>query len=205
MVDLRKIDPNKANHDCEKSRIRFIKTDDREERKRLWEIEKDQNVAKFVEELSTSEDEMDEFTTLSHNYLVLAVSGKEGHVEEVEVGRLQGWITIYNENKNRLSRLIRTGLVDFVTSGKRILEIGFARHPKAKSGQMASALRQTLLLLHEFHSRDGEGDLIVTAYADESNQASVRVLIAAGFAHKGLVKYRVTNKTFDNLFIWCNA
>lgn len=202
MIDLRKIDPTKVNHDHEKSRIRLVNTKDPEERKRLWEIEKDKNVAKFVEDLSDTEEEMDKFTALNHDYLVLAVSGKEGHVEEVEVGKLQGWITVYNEEKRRLARLFKEGLVDFHLVGKRILEIGFARHPKAKSGQMASALRQVLVVLHEAHINDGEHELVVTAYADETNEASVRVLVAAGFVRKGRVKYHLSSKTFDHFYVW---
>ncbi len=202
MVDLRKLDPAKANLDHEKSRIRLVNIDDPEEKKRLWEIETDSLVAKFVEDLSETEDEMVEFTTLEKNYLVLAVEGKAGHVDEVEVGKLQGWITIYPEEKRRLARLQKHGLVDLLKEGLRVLEIGFAKHPKAKSGQMASAVRQALQMLHKEHQQDGGQELVVTAYADEVNEASIRVLEAAGFARKGKVKYHLENTSQDYLFVW---
>ncbi len=202
MVDLRKLDPTKANLDHEKSRIRWVNANDFEEKKRLWEIETDSLVAKFVEDLSKTEYEMAEFTTLERDYLVLAVEGKAGHVEEAEVGKLQGWITVYPEEKRRLARLQKHGLVDLLKEGLRVLEIGFAKHPKAKPGQMASAVRQALGMLREEHKKDGEHELAITAYADEANEASMRVLTAAGFARKGKVKYHLKNTGHDYLFVW---
>lgn len=202
MVDLRKLDPARANRDHEKSRIRWVNLSDPEEKKRLWEIETDSLVAKFVENLSETEDELAEFTALEKDYLVLAVEGKNGHVEETEVGKLQGWITVYPEDKRRLARLQRQGLIDPVKKDLRILEIGFAKHPLAKPGQIASAIRQALALLSEAHKQDGARTLVVTAYADEANEASTRVLLAAGFSLKGRVKYHLKNINHDHLFAW---
>ncbi len=200
MVDLRKLDPAKANFDHEKSRIRFMNLSDPEEKKRLWEIETDSLVAKYVEDLAETEGELIEFTTLEKDYLVLAVEGKSGHVEEDEVGKLQGWITVYPEDKRRLARLQKQGLVDLFKEDLRILEIGFAKHPLAKPRQIASAIRQTLGLLREAHEQAG-GELMITAYADEANEASMRVLLAAGFSLKGKVMYHLKNISHDNLFI----
>ncbi len=202
MVDLRKLDPTKANLDHEKSRIRHLKANDPEEKKRLWEIETDPKVVKFVENVCETEAEIVEFATLEKDYLVLAIEGKAGHVDEAEVGKLQGWIAVYSEEKRRLSRLQKNGLADLVKDGLRVLEIGFARHPMARSGQMASAVRQAMALLHEEHTKDGEHHLVVTAYVDDANEASIRVLTAAGFVKKGQIKYHVKNKTEDHFFVW---
>lgn len=202
MVDLRQLDPTKANLDHEKSRIRLVNVNDPEEKKRLWEIETDSLVAKFVENLSRTEAGMVKSMASEQDYLVLAVEGKSGHVEEAEVGKLQGWIAIYNEEKERLARLAEEGLADLLSTGKRIFEIGFARHPKAKSGQMASALRQALRLLCEEHRKDGAYELVVTAYIDDANEASLRVLEAAGFVRKGKVKYHLESKSYDHFFVW---
>ena len=201
MVDLRKLDPARANQDHEKSRIRWVNLSDPEEKKRLWEIETDSLVAKYVEDLAETEDELIEFTTLEKDYLVLAVEGKGGHVEEAEVGKLQGWITVYPEDKRRLARLQKQGLVDLLKEDLRILEIGFAKHPLAKPRQIASAIRQTLGLLRQAHEQAGVRKLMITAYADEANEASMRVLLAAGFSLKGRVKYHLKNISHDNFFI----
>ena len=201
MVDLRKLDPARANQDHEKSRIRWVNLSDPEEKKRLWEIETDSLVAKYVEDLAETEDELIEFTTLEKDYLVLAVEGKGGHVEEAEVGKLQGWITVYPEDKRRLARLQKQGLVDLLKEDLRILEIGFAKHPLAKPRQIASAIRQTLGLLRQAHEQAGGRKLMITAYADEANEASMRVLLAAGFSLKGRVKYHLKNISHDNFFI----
>lgn len=201
MIDLRKLDPAKANLDHEKSRIRFVNLSDPEEKKRLWEIETNSLVVRYVEDLFETEDELIEFTALEKDYLVLAVEGKSGHVEETEVGKLQGWITVYPEDKRRLARLQRQGLINPIKKDLRILEIGFAKHPLAKPGQIASAIRQALALLSEAHKQDGARTLVVTAYADETNEASTRVLLAAGFSLKGRVKYHPKNTNHDNFFI----
>lgn len=202
MVNLGRLDPAKANLDHERSRLRWVNLADPEELTRLWEIEKDPEVVKLVGNIAEDHEDMVAFTTNDRNYMVLAVVGKDGHVEPAEVNKLQGWISIYNEEKRRLLRFANDGIADLLGTGKRILEIGFAKHPKAKTGQMASALRQTLAFLQSEHKKDGKHDLIITAYAALENQASVRVLEAAGFKKLGTVKYHVRNKTLDHFFVW---
>ncbi|OGD71346.1 hypothetical protein A3D09_01090 [Candidatus Collierbacteria bacterium RIFCSPHIGHO2_02_FULL_49_10] len=202
MVDLRKVDPSKANLDHEKSRLRHLNPKDPEEKKRLWKIETDPRVVKFVENICQTDDDLADFATLEKDYLVLAIEGKAGHVDEAEVGKLQGWVVVCPEEKKRLARLQKHGLADLAKQGLRVLEIGFARHPKAKSGQMASALRQVLAFLQTEHTKDGEVQLVITAYTDEANEASTRVLLASGFLQMGKVKYHVRNAGHDNFFIW---
>lgn len=200
MLDLRKLKLSIIAHPDERSVVRPVRKDDPEEIKRLWEIEKDDLVARFVEDLADDDDEMGDFLSSDRDYLVVAVEGKAGHVDEVEVGKLQGWICIYKEEKRRLSRLSSLGLIEEAGLNHRILEIGFARHPKAKSGQMASAIRQLLSWLFEEHKR-AEVPLLVTAYTDPSNEASVRVLLSAGFSKQGTVKYHLKNSVEDHFFV----
>lgn len=197
MLDLRKIDLAKQGLAKARAGIRHISYDDHEERKRLWEIETDSLVVKNVENLADCEEDMVDFVTLDEDYLVLAVEGKEGQVEAAEVGKLQGWICLTREDDGRLKKLAKRGLVDLVGKQTRVLEIAFARHPKAKSGQMASAVRVMLMLLHDQHG----GDLVVTGYTDETNEASSRVLAACGFEKRGLVKYKRGAKTEDHFFV----
>lgn len=203
MLDLRKINPSLVKIDGERAGIRHVRKDDAEEMRRLWEIENDPVVARFVEDLSENEDELVDFCELEKNYLVLAVEGKDGHVDPTEIGKLQGWITVYPEDKRRLKRVIKELGIDFWADSLRILEVGFARHPNARSGQMASALRQTLRILFAEHKRAGIG-LAITAYADEANEPSRRVLEASGFGYRGRVKYRVSNRTHDYFYILSN-
>jgi len=87
-----------------------------------------------------------------------------------------------------------------IQGGLRVLEVGFARHPKAKSGQVASALRQAVRLLLEEHKK-AEIGLTIIAYSDEENEASRRVLTAAGFIPSGKIKYHTKNKTEDHFYI----
>lgn len=201
MVDLRKLDLSKANQDHEKSRIRLLKLDDPEEKKRLWEIETNSLVVKFVGNISETDEDLVTFAIPQKHYLVLAIEGKSGYVDEDEVGKLQGWITVYPEDKRRLARLQKNGLVDLMEKGLRVLEIGFAKHPKARSGQMGSAVRQVMRLLHQEHATDGEHRLVVTAYTNQTNLASMRVLAAAGFEQVGKMPYLVKDKHHDCVYL----
>ncbi len=200
MLDLSKVKLTGQDFPAERARVRPVRLDDPEEIKRLWEIERDEMVERYVEDLSSSEEDLRLFSVSDRNYLVLAIEGKEGHVDMAEVGKLQGWLIFYPEKKWRLRRLKQVGMADFWSGEERILEVGFARHPLAKSGQVASALRQAVRLLIEEHKKEGLS-LVITAYTDEANEASRRVLIAAGFSQAGKIKYHAKNKTEDHFFV----
>jgi len=73
MIDLRKIYPAAKIFPAERARIRFVKLEDREEIERLWEIEQDELVAKFVENRCESIEEIAIFSANEKDYLVLAV------------------------------------------------------------------------------------------------------------------------------------
>lgn len=200
MIDLRKVNPAAKAFPEERAGIRHIRLNDPEEIERLWEIEQNEIVARFVENRCESIEEIAVFSANEKDYLVLAVEGKEGHVEDREVGKLQGWLAFTQPGKSQLLRLKKKDVGDLIQDGLRVLEVGFARHPKAKAGQIASALRQAVGLLLDVHEQQGYR-LVITAYTDEDNEASRRVLVAAGFLQAGKIKYHAKNKTEDHFFI----
>lgn len=198
MVNLAKIDLNKGIKDAERSLIRWIRHDNEDEMKRLVEIDVDEQVRKFVEEVTGEVEDLVEFAKNNKDNLGVAVVGKAGHVIDEEIDKLQGWISVYKDNWQRLKR-IRVELGDDIY-GDQVLEIGFARHPKAKSGQMASAIRQLLGAIKHYFDEFGE-KVHVTAYTDQLNEQSEKVLRSAGFNKVAEVLYHNKNKTKDNLFI----
>lgn len=187
MVHLAKVDIKKANKENERADLRWIKHDDTDEMGRLVEIDLDEQVKKFVEEVTGEVEDLIAFAQSGKNYMAVAVVGKKGHVSEDEVDKLQGWLTVYSDR--RVKNLIG-----------RVLEVGFAKHPKTKGGQMASGLRQLVKFLKDEHDKKGE-IVHLTAYIDPENEGSRRVLEAAGFVEKGKVKYRLKNKHHDHFFL----
>lgn len=195
MVHLAKVDIKKANKELEKSSLRWIRHDDTDEMTRLVEIDVDEQVKRFVEDVTGDVEDLIAFAQSDKNYMAVAVVGKDGHVGEGEKDKLQGWLSVYPDRKARLLRLGEVGKLM-----GRVLEVGFAKHPKAKSGQMASGLRQLVKFLKDEHDKKGEV-VHLTAYIDPENEGSRRVLEAAGFVEKGKVKYRLKNKHHDHFFL----
>lgn len=195
MVHLAKVDIKKANKELEKSSLRWIRHDDTDEMSRLVEIDIDEQVKRFVEDVTGDVEDLIAFAQSDKNYMAVAVVGKDGHVVEGEKDKLQGWLSVYPDRKARLLRLGEVGKLM-----GRVLEVGFAKHPRAKSGQMASGLRQLVKFLKDEHDKKDEV-VHLTAYIDPENEGSRRVLEAAGFVEKGKVKYRLKNKHHDHFFL----
>ncbi|MFZ2202474.1 MAG: hypothetical protein WAV56_03690, partial [Microgenomates group bacterium] len=138
MFDLRKMKLMEVPG--ERARIRWIRHDDPEEMRRLVSIDMDENVRRYVLETTGDEEELRSFAVGTKKSIGMAIAGKNEHVGEEESDRLQGWIAVYLDHPSRLKRAQDKGLL--IYDGERVyLEIGFARYPLAKQGQMGSALR----------------------------------------------------------------
>jgi len=196
MVHLGKLGIKGANMANERAILRWIRYTDSEEMARLVEIDLDDRVKRYVEDVTGNIDDLIEFAKSDKNYMAVGVEGKMGYVDNEEVGKLQGWFAVYPDRKSRLNRLDNKT----VHMKGRVLEIGFAKHPRAKGGQMASGLRQLVKFLKDEHDKKGEV-IHLTAYIDPENEGSRRVLEAAGFVEKGKVKYRLKNKHHDHFFL----
>lgn len=183
MLDLSKINLKLKEFPDEKSAIRLFRKDDPDEIERMWQIETDPLVKQFVEELCDTKDELLETIEAAFDYLPIAIVGKKGYVEDDEVDKLQGWVCVTIDDRN-----------------PEHLEVAFAKHSKAKNGQVASALRQVLDVLFSEHKNAG-AKLVVKAYTNVDNEASRRVLTAAGFKDAGRAKYHPENETEDYVFV----
>lgn len=198
-LHLGKIDWNLYLKVDERSEIRPVLVDDEEEVARLLKMEEDPLINRFVigDKLEGKEDVVD-FALARVGYAALAVVGKNGHVDDLEIGKLQGWISIYDDHPGRIKRMLRELMMP---AADRYIEVGFAKYTDAKQGQMASALRQVISGLIAEHKTAGI-DLVVTAYAEEGNEASERVLRASGFVEMGKTKYTLRAKKKDTVFVY---
>lgn len=104
-----------------------------------------------------------------------AVTEKGGRNPDAEQNALQGWVYFcvdrseetqqYRGNENK---------VDAYT-------VSYAKYPKARSGQMAQAVRAGCMAMFAKDALKANPNPDILAYADTSNTASWHVLEAAGF------------------------
>lgn len=183
----------------ERAKIRWIRYDDPEEMRRLVSIDLDENVRRYVLETTGDEEDLREFARGTRKSLGVAIAGKVEHVGEEETDRLQGWIAIYPDHPTRLSRAEAAGLGKF--SDKVVFEVGFARYPLAKQGQMGSALRCMIASLAKYMKALGLS-WCLTGYVHPNNEGSKRVLSAAGFRHVGELAYTLKDKHHDCVYLF---
>ncbi len=197
LLDLRKM--KLIDLPEERAKIRWIRADDPEEMHRLVSIDRDENVRRYVLETTGDEDDLRDFSAGTRKSIGVAIAGKKDHSGEAEEDKLQGWIAIYPDHPSRLRRAEALGWLNFDRE-VLYLEIGFARYPQAKQGQMGSALRCLVASLRSsFASK--ELKLCLTGYTHPNNEGSKRVLAAGGFRHVGEMPYTLKDKHSDCLFL----
>ncbi len=109
---------------------------------------------------------------------------------------LNGFVFIYSEReeKYRVRRMEKAGLILSSANERFMLEVSFAVRPQADgtqagSGLMSSALRQSCLQV-ELLLASGKPDLVeIFAFIDPDNLPAKRTLEASGFEHKGNMRY----------------
>ena len=129
----------------------------------------------------------------------MAIAGRVEHVGEDETDRLQGWIAVYSDHPARLKRAGVAGLFAY-DPDCIYLELGFARYPLAKQGQMGSALRCLVASLREYFGKI-KLKVCLTGYVHPNNEGSKRVLAAAGFKHIGEMPYTLKDKHHDCVYL----
>lgn len=184
----------------ERARIRWIRHDDPEEMRRLVSIDLDENVRSYVLETTGDEEDLAQFAEGTKKSIGVAIAGKKEHAGDTEEDRLQGWIAVYLDHPRRLARAQGLGLLTY--DWERVyLEVGFARYPAAKPGQMASALRSTVVSLTRYLAGKNL-KWCLTGYTHPNNEGSKRVLEAAGFKHLGEMPYTAREKHHDCVYLY---
>lgn len=196
-IDLRKLNLGTAPY-TERVCLRWIRDDDPEEMRRLVAIDLDEDVRRYVLNATADEDDLRLFAVGRRGSIGVAVAGKKDHAGEEEEGKLQGWISVYSDHPRRLTRAQEKGLLVFDRQ-KIHLEVGFARHPMAISGQMGSGLRCLVAVLSS-HFEKKNLKWCLTGYTHPGNEGSKRVLVAAGFRHIGEIPYTKKDKHSDHVY-----
>ncbi|MEK7605304.1 MAG: hypothetical protein AAB478_02140 [Patescibacteria group bacterium] len=147
---------------------------------------------------------------------VFGVAGLNG-VEDKEVGELQGWIS-FDANEDT-DILVKRGMIPQPDPNTHVLEIMYAKRPKAAPGQMTSALRQACLRIAQMdavrNTHDPEAfkphkkpdpdfvspQLVITASIKSDNIDSRRMVEAAGFVDHGPISF-YNKKEFIRNMSW---
>jgi len=186
------------NH--ERVRLRKLNIRKSEEIARLPAIEEHEPAKKYMVGRLHTDSQFKWFAKGDRRHITFGLSGKRGHVTANEVGKLQGWIHIYNDVvlRRNIQKLLKRQSLKTHPQGKNVLEVSFAKYPLAKGGQVSSGLRQTCRWLTR-HLKEPE--LKIAAFTAKDNVTSIRVLKAAGFRKLDEIKYSDQHPHRDLVFI----
>lgn len=184
----------------ERSNIRRFRVDDPDEVSRMVVIENDPGVMEFVEGLQANEEDLKNFGRGDEERLPVAIAGKQGFVDELEVDKLQGWVYFYPDEEERLERLKRSDMETDLINDRNVVEISYAKYPGAAKGQMSSGVRQAIKTMYRECARYGVR-MAITAYTDRVNFDSKRLLIATGFRKVGEIEYHEGAGKKDDVWV----
>ena len=171
----------------ENAALRQINTADPVDLERYWETNQSVAAGLMVDDIETL-DELIENAKVNGPWIgyTFAISGIVGK----EIGEFQGFVQFTPDQENALREKIeQTGLLQF-RRDVVIWEISYARYPHAAGGQVASAVRQSCVLLlntlrhHEYYPRIA----IIGCVGPDENPGSLRVLTSASFDPLGSLK-----------------
>ncbi len=189
-----------------------VDTEDFRDMFRLWQLDVGKGTEQLSGEMSTFEEIVSWARNEDEGWYMRPIRGPiRGLKNPQEPGEIQGWVQFYPEdekNGGRFQKLLNKGMVREPGNYTRVLEISYIRLPEAESGQVASAVRQHLMLLHgDINSRLKTGDhletdYLITSYVDPvKDPDSIRVMEACGFEKVGTIKYDENSDKEDYVFV----
>ena len=192
----------------ENTALREINPADPIDLERYWETNQSVAAGLMVDDIETI-DELIENASGNGPWIgyTFAISGIAGE----ETGEFQGFVQFTPDPENALREKIeQTGLFQFLREVV-LWEISYARYPHARTGQVASAVRQGCVHLLDQLDRDEYYPrvAIVGSVGPDENPGSVRVLASAGFEPLGslpeepaaIIRYVDGAATLDSVWL----
>lgn len=189
--------------------IRFFDTRSHEDFEAMREIMKGKHVKKWMDYTGTftKEDYLDWAGTHTNNHFLFAVLDARTSTLS-DLSFVRGFVYLYSEReeKFRIKRMQKYGLLKTVNGPQYSLEVSFALRPilpgmHSGSGLISSALRQSCqqvkLLLEAF----GPAEVELFAFIDQENIPAQRTVEAAGFVNRGLMRYDPDSDVDSVLYI----
>ncbi len=164
----------------ENAALRQINTADPVDVERYWETNQSVAAGLMVDDIETVEELIENAQVNGPSVgFTFAISG----ITVNETGEFQGFVQLTPDPENTLRKKIeQTGLFQFLRD-VAIWEVSYARYPPSLGGQVASAVRQSCVLLlrklkrWEYYPRVA----IIGCVGPDENPGSVRVLTSACF------------------------
>ncbi len=192
----------------ENSGLRQINTADPVDVERYWETNQSIAHGLMVDDIDTME-ELIENAQVNGPWVgfTFAISG----ITVNEIGEFQGFVQLTPDRRNELREKIEeTGLFQFLRE-VAIWEVSYARYPPSLGGQVASAVRQSsVLLLRKLKRREYYPRVaIIGCVGPDDNPSSLRVLTSACFEPLGslkeepapLIRYEDHAPTLDSVWL----
>lgn len=173
-----------------------------------------------LDQIDKEAQNMDGDTMSFHQLIDWAKGGQEWHffairgtassvTKKSEISELQGWIQTYYIYDYNIARMFRDKMIPKdIPKDTRICEVSYAKFPQADPHQIASGLRQAILLIaadmevRNPHKKDmSEKPLLIRASVDPKNIDSVRVLKSCGFVKVGRMPYEEHEQHQDDVYI----
>lgn len=170
----------------EKTALRFFNLKDPRDLKRVEETLADKSVMNFTEGIDdiTTKDIKRWLTRYKdkkriNNWEVCYLASGSIGARQEEFGEIQGFINFYPSEDSRKF------LPEKYREAKQIVEIGYARYPWSKPGQMSSAIRQACMEINKL-----KGDMVITALIKVENNASIKTIEDSCFDNCGNVQVK---------------
>lgn len=161
---------------------------------RYKRIDAQPDVGKWMEgEIKDAEEILELFSSEKFLYGVCGEKSKN---------KIEGWVWLYDPDKELIDRLIKQKLIDF-SKDTQVLEISFARYndpnmpaEDRERGLIPSAIRQICFSLIE-----KQENIVIMAFTNPKNLLSEGVLVNSGFIIKGKIPYNEESLEQDNFWI----
>lgn len=181
----------------ENAAIRFCDPNSRDDFFALQTILQTKQVRKWMDDAKAlSESEYREWAGAEEDTSFLFAVHDTRITTPEEARKMQGFVYFYSEREERIrvKRLVKRGLMPESTQQRYALEVSFARQAlpdgqQTGSGLMSSALRQSCLQIQILLESDQKPSIELFAFVDPENYPAQRTLEASGFEKKGEMKY----------------
>ncbi len=181
----------------ENAAIRFCDPNSRDDFFALQTILQTKQVKKWMDETKPlSESEYREWAGAEEDTSFLFAVHDTRIKTPEEASRLMGFVYFYSEKEERIrvNRLVKRGLMAEAVGQRYALEVSFARYAlpdgqQTGSGLMSSAVRQGCLQVQTLLGSTSQPQVELFAFVDPENFAAQRTLEAAGFEKRGEMKY----------------
>ncbi|MDE2025482.1 MAG: hypothetical protein KGJ07_03240 [Patescibacteria group bacterium] len=141
-----------VQHAGEAVAIRSIDPNDREDMKRVQEMQRVENRDFFHRAPDNDSVVVDQHKRLGEfsedsPWMLFGIAGNE-RVGKRERGELQGQVYVYEvgndeDGQGAIKNMVERGLIPQPREGQEVFEVAYVKHPDAPSGQIASGLRQS--------------------------------------------------------------